>query len=262
MKIKLIVVFIIGTIGGIYYLNRAEGKFCGGIAANLPENQCPIGYVCRPEGNYPDAGGKCVNILKSLFKSTPPKQPTIQVSSSTSANPAPTGTGETANWKTYTNTKYGYSLNYPTTLKTDEETSYSTLFNIIPPNGCVGCGGGNFPTFYVSVIPDSFKPGKADIYNYPTTDFLSTLFSLPIGNTKPIYPNAPSSCNWTRLQNTTLDGNNAAVYETHPCTGGISKDRRVFLKKNGNIYMIGSYYDKDEESKRFDLFLYTFKFTQ
>lgn len=37
-----------------------EGKFCGGIAANLPQNQCPDGYRCQLEGNYPDAGGKCV----------------------------------------------------------------------------------------------------------------------------------------------------------------------------------------------------------
>ncbi len=39
---------------------NAEGKFCGGIAANLPENQCPEGYKCKLDGNYPDAGGKCV----------------------------------------------------------------------------------------------------------------------------------------------------------------------------------------------------------
>lgn len=38
----------------------AEGKFCGGIAANLPKNQCPTGYKCTLEGNYPDASGKCV----------------------------------------------------------------------------------------------------------------------------------------------------------------------------------------------------------
>jgi len=39
-----------------------EGKFCGGIAANLPENQCPSGYKCQLDGNYPDAGGKCVKL--------------------------------------------------------------------------------------------------------------------------------------------------------------------------------------------------------
>lgn len=37
----------------------AEGKFCGGIAANLPENQCPAGFYCKKDGNYPDAGGVC-----------------------------------------------------------------------------------------------------------------------------------------------------------------------------------------------------------
>lgn len=41
---------------------KIEGKFCGGIAANLPENQCPTGYECQLEGNFPDAGGKCVKI--------------------------------------------------------------------------------------------------------------------------------------------------------------------------------------------------------
>lgn len=40
----------------------AEGRFCGGIAANLPENQCPPGYKCQLDGNYPDAGGKCVKV--------------------------------------------------------------------------------------------------------------------------------------------------------------------------------------------------------
>ena len=38
----------------------AEGKFCGGITANIPKNQCPKGYKCQLEGNFPDAGGKCV----------------------------------------------------------------------------------------------------------------------------------------------------------------------------------------------------------
>lgn len=36
-----------------------EGKFCGGIAGNLPENQCPSGYTCKMDSNYPDAGGTC-----------------------------------------------------------------------------------------------------------------------------------------------------------------------------------------------------------
>lgn len=39
--------------------STAEGKFCGGIAANLPENQCPEGFSCKLDGKYPDAGGVC-----------------------------------------------------------------------------------------------------------------------------------------------------------------------------------------------------------
>jgi len=39
-----------------------EGRFCGGIAANLPQNQCPEGYTCKLDGDYPDASGKCVKI--------------------------------------------------------------------------------------------------------------------------------------------------------------------------------------------------------
>lgn len=39
--------------------SNAEGKFCGGIAANLPENQCPSGFYCKLDGDYPDASGVC-----------------------------------------------------------------------------------------------------------------------------------------------------------------------------------------------------------
>ena len=33
-----------------------EGNFCGGIAGIL----CPEEYECKLDGNYPDAGGKCL----------------------------------------------------------------------------------------------------------------------------------------------------------------------------------------------------------
>jgi len=33
-----------------------NGKFCGGIAGIA----CPTGYTCKLDGNFPDAGGKCV----------------------------------------------------------------------------------------------------------------------------------------------------------------------------------------------------------
>lgn len=39
---------------------NAEEKLCGGIAANLPEYQCPFGYTCKLDGSYPDASGTCI----------------------------------------------------------------------------------------------------------------------------------------------------------------------------------------------------------
>jgi len=34
----------------------SEELFCGGFAGK----QCPSGYECDIEGNYPDAGGTCI----------------------------------------------------------------------------------------------------------------------------------------------------------------------------------------------------------
>ncbi|MBI2085838.1 hypothetical protein HYT74_00695 [Candidatus Daviesbacteria bacterium] len=51
---------ILSTFKFTDQVESPEGKFCGGIAANLPENQCPKGYTCQMDGSYPDAGGKCV----------------------------------------------------------------------------------------------------------------------------------------------------------------------------------------------------------
>lgn len=44
-----------------------EGRFCGGIAAGLPEYQCPEGYKCHLDGDYPDAGGRCVRKWLGVF---------------------------------------------------------------------------------------------------------------------------------------------------------------------------------------------------
>ncbi|MDO8570767.1 MAG: hypothetical protein Q7R97_04250 [Candidatus Daviesbacteria bacterium] len=43
-------------------------------------------------------------------------QPTITPSSITDTSPAPTGTGETVNWKTYTDLANTYSMKYPSQL--------------------------------------------------------------------------------------------------------------------------------------------------
>lgn len=38
--------------------------FCGGIAGIL----CPVGFTCRMDGNYPDAGGTCIKSALTIIK--------------------------------------------------------------------------------------------------------------------------------------------------------------------------------------------------
>ncbi len=46
-------------------------SICGGIA-NI---QCPAGYTCRLDGNYPDAGGVCVSLFARRVTPTPTCRP-------------------------------------------------------------------------------------------------------------------------------------------------------------------------------------------
>lgn len=53
--------------------------------------------------------------------------------SDTGDNPVPNGTGETANWKTYTNQKLGFSIQYPSEAKVTEQEDKSVLLSIWGP---------------------------------------------------------------------------------------------------------------------------------
>lgn len=48
-----------------------DGIFCGGIAGI----ECPKGYMCRLDGNYPDAGGTCVFKPVNILNKKPTSRP-------------------------------------------------------------------------------------------------------------------------------------------------------------------------------------------
>jgi len=60
-----LIALLVIILGGIYLLtsNGSQGEFCGGLIGDT----CGFGYVCKYEGNYPDAGGECVNFFSRLF---------------------------------------------------------------------------------------------------------------------------------------------------------------------------------------------------
>ncbi len=186
-------------------------------------------------------------------KLTPSTPPDVVLLDKTSTEPT-----KTANWKTYTNSKYGYSIKFSSNLEAEDSGNYSTLFNVIQTKP----SGPSLPTFYISVIPDGFWQNGA-IYNYPKADFLTILFSISVGQLKAIYPGDLARWNtWTRLSDTIIDENNASVFENSQVWEYRGKEKRVFVKKTGFTYMIGSYYQTDDESKNFNQILQTFRFSR
>lgn len=55
MKKLLLIFGVVFVIGVLIYSLKYAGQFCGGIVAF----GCPVGYECKSDGPYPDAGGNC-----------------------------------------------------------------------------------------------------------------------------------------------------------------------------------------------------------
>lgn len=111
-------------VGYLYFKNN--NKPCGGLAANLPEYQCPFPFVCKQlKGNAPDTGGTCVLI----FKNPEPlvNLPYPKTAPNIGSEMATTSTDPTANWKTYTNARHGYEIKYPNTWKVGIVSSSDNL---------------------------------------------------------------------------------------------------------------------------------------
>lgn len=172
---------------------------------------------------------------------------------------SPTPVDQTANWKTYTNVKYGYSVKYPSTLEFSETSggSYSTLFDLIQNTP----GGPSLPVFYVAVIPDGFWQNGA-IYNGPTPDFITKLLSTSVGSSVTDISSLAQYNTFTRSTDVIVNGNTGMVFENDHPWDTENQDKRVFVKKTGHTYMIGTYLQNDSDKTNFDLFISTFKFTQ
>ncbi|MBU2101316.1 hypothetical protein KKH05_01180 [Patescibacteria group bacterium] len=65
--VGVMIIFLIAIIVYLVFPKNADGQLCGGLAGNLPENQCPFGYTCQYDGDYSDAGGVCVDIFSFIL---------------------------------------------------------------------------------------------------------------------------------------------------------------------------------------------------
>lgn len=218
------------------------------------------------------AGGYFVYSNSQTKTSTPTPQPSPSLSD---VSPAPTGAAETAsteqsrsaNWKTYTNTKYGFTIKYPTNLEADDEKAAPPSVLFQPPQNEPGAPG--LPNLYVSVMSNPPNPNEL-VYNRFSKEDLDYLYNAQVGETVPtesaVKLQSPYSDYWyfKRLDDITVDNLIGNVFENSKVWGGGEgvKDRRVLVKKDGSIYLFGTYYRTTGELNNFQVFLSTFKLTQ
>lgn len=172
--------------------------------------------------------------------------------------------GVTANWKTYTSQQYHYSLKYPSILEISQQdlqnSPYSVLFIVKQTQP----GPSGFPSLYVSVIPDGFTNTGSVIYNFMQQNFIDKAIQAKIND---ILQDGDTSTGWNtynKLPDTVVASLIGTTIENDKVWEGENglKDRRVFIKKKGFTYMIGTYYQSAEDLNNYQVFLTSFQFIQ
>lgn len=229
--IKFILIFILVSsllafgVGG-YFLGQKE-KAKTGIACTQDAKICPDG------SSVGRTGPNCSFSPCSAKPSTDP----------------------TANWKTYTNTKYGFSIKYPPNLEGSDKKGNDNFnnFNVICDSPC----GVSFPSLYVSVM-------TGQTYNGMSTELINSFSNLEILGSIETRKSPYPENYWTfkRIPNLQVANQNALTVENDNVWEGEKgmKDIRVFIKNNGIYFELGTYYKTSEELIRFKTFLSTFKF--
>ena len=137
----------------------------------------------------------------------------------------------TANWKTYTNTKFGYRLQYPLNyitnngvvdIQTDKNDS-PLLFLYSNESGR------RVRQFFVIMIYKNPPPnvGYNGLDYDPFTTNIKTLISSEPGDLM----NIGNTFQYKRLQNEQIDGRNALVFETYD-------SKRLVVETNDYFYII------------------------
>lgn len=177
---------------------------------------------------------------------------TQQAPSSIIANPpkivpSPTSTPDpTANWKTYSNTKYGYSLKYPTSVTLREDNTYYHYLEFKKINASQG----EFAVFYAAVINSNYVASNPASVNYMSSDIINNLYQLKIDESKKV-----DSSTFKRITDRSIGGENALALNI--TATGINQTR-YYVKHGEYIYMFVS----DNPTENFENFLNSIKFTK
>jgi len=167
------------------------------------------------------------------------------------ASTAATGSAETANWKTYINTKYGYSIKYPTGWIVDDQCMAKN-----PPMGC-----SQSQVYINSLEKKKFNVGGQDININYSISIIKTDRDPRDTTGLMAYYNPPGGYKEDKI-------NNIDVLESL----GMNNTLEFFFKKGENNYIFLSFgpYSKDSKKtpfpeqerfyKTFNQILSTFRF--
>lgn len=158
----------------------------------------------------------------------------------------------TANWKTYTNTKYGFSFKYPADLKVDQMSSSP------------------YEQFKLVYMGEKQKvSGRTQ-----TSIFDGYIFYISLRGSDPIdkvaqetFNRSKQNCSdqttWSAITDSTIDGKNSKTYEVLNCMTDYTEN---FVSSGGNTFAITQIYvGEDPEYRKYkevtNQILSTFKFT-
>ncbi len=146
-----------------------------------------------------------------------------------------------ANWKTYKNTTFLYTFDYPSDFNLGTGQLNSAVLTIPDTDP--------YPIFYVDVIGSPCT--NENTYN--CDGFMNNLkeyVSIEIG-TKVSPQNEPFNITFTKKSNIVVDGQTAYIFISS------MGEKRIVIPKDKSYYVIGGY----NSNERFDQILSTFKFT-
>lgn len=141
--------------------------------------------------------------------------------------PSPTP-DPTASWKTFVSSDFGFSIKYPTTLEASEN---KTPFYLVDFKNA-GSSVGEFSTFDILAAPDTFTPQTPSGYDFLSADVFNKLSQTSQGQSVTV-----GTGTFTRQPDETLGGQTAIVVSNPGTTSNLTQ-KRIFVKANGNIYML------------------------
>lgn len=176
------------------------------------------------------------------------KQTTQSTPAPKAASPVPTDTGETANpdsiganWKTYTNTLYGYLIKLPPELFADE------IVNRVDIN----TNPSGYPSASIAVVsgPDDFE-----------FKFLTQFLSMKINDQKKIEGEFEGFNTFDRLPDEKIADNTAMVFENSKIYEFVGKNRKWIIQKGDKTYILSLLYQTDDELNKYNKIFSTIKF--